>query len=207
MESGPRRGDGERSRGARVPPELRRRLLEMLLRIVVEHAGAGEGVVLLVRKDRLSTAAAISTSSGAARLLDAGEAAAALPQSILNYVLRSHERVLLDDAAARHPFSEDAYFGRKRPRSVLCLPIMRQARLLGVPYIPVTPFFPWLGPLGMIPLPSKWLIEFGEPIRTDSYDEGAADDPMLVFNVTDQVRETIQQTLYTLLMQRRSVFS
>ena len=81
------------------------------------------------------------------------------------------------------------------------------ARLLGVPYIPVTPFFPWLGPLGMIPLPSKWLIEFGEPIRTDSYDEGAADDPMLVFNVTDQVRETIQQTLYTLLMQRRSVFS
>jgi 1-acyl-sn-glycerol-3-phosphate acyltransferase len=80
------------------------------------------------------------------------------------------------------------------------------ARLLGVPYIPITPFFPLLGPLGMVPLPSKWLIEFGEPIRTDAYDEGAADDPMLVFNVTDQVRETIQQTLYTLLMQRRSVF-
>ncbi len=80
------------------------------------------------------------------------------------------------------------------------------ARLLGVPYIPVTPFFPLLGPLGLVPLPSKWLIEFGEPIRTDSYDEGAADDPMLVFNVTDQVRETIQQTLYSLLMQRRSVF-
>ncbi|HSS67049.1 MAG TPA: lysophospholipid acyltransferase family protein [Nocardioidaceae bacterium] len=81
------------------------------------------------------------------------------------------------------------------------------ARLLGVPYIPITPFFPWLGPLGMIPLPSKWLIEFGEPVRTDSYGDTAADDPMLVFNVTDQVRETIQQTLYTLLMQRTSVFS
>ncbi|HYO40025.1 MAG TPA: lysophospholipid acyltransferase family protein [Nocardioidaceae bacterium] len=80
------------------------------------------------------------------------------------------------------------------------------ARLLGLPYLPITPFFPWLGPLGLVPLPSKWLIEFGEPIRTDSYDEGAADDPMLVFNVTDQVRETIQQTLYSLLMQRRSVF-
>jgi 1-acyl-sn-glycerol-3-phosphate acyltransferase len=80
------------------------------------------------------------------------------------------------------------------------------ARLVGVPYIPVTPFFPLLGPLGMIPLPSKWLIEFGEPIRTDEFADGAADDPMLVFNVTDQVRETIQQTLYTLLMQRRSVF-
>ena len=80
------------------------------------------------------------------------------------------------------------------------------ARLVGVPYIPVTPFFPLLGPLGLIPLPSKWLIEFGEPIRTDEFPDGAADDPMLVFNVTDQVRETIQQTLYTLLMQRRSVF-
>jgi 1-acyl-sn-glycerol-3-phosphate acyltransferase len=80
------------------------------------------------------------------------------------------------------------------------------ARLLGIPYLPITPFFPWLGPLGLVPLPSKWLIEFGEPIRTDTYDEGSADDPMLVFNVTDQVRETVQQTLYTLLMQRRSVF-
>jgi 1-acyl-sn-glycerol-3-phosphate acyltransferase len=80
------------------------------------------------------------------------------------------------------------------------------ARLVGLPYLPITPFFPLLGPLGLVPLPSKWLIEFGEPIRTDSYDEGAADDPMLVFNVTDQVRETVQQTLYSLLMQRRSVF-
>jgi 1-acyl-sn-glycerol-3-phosphate acyltransferase len=80
------------------------------------------------------------------------------------------------------------------------------ARLLGVPYLPVTPFFPLLGPLGLVPLPSKWLLEFGEPIRTDEYDRGAAEDPMLVFNVTDQVRETIQQTLYSLLMQRESVF-
>ena len=80
------------------------------------------------------------------------------------------------------------------------------ARLLGVPYIPITPFFPLLGPLGMVPLPSKWLLEFGEPIRTDEYDEHAAEDPMLVFNVTDQVRETIQQTLYSLLMERQSVF-
>ena len=80
------------------------------------------------------------------------------------------------------------------------------ARLLGVPYIPITPLFPLLGPLGLVPLPSKWLLEFGEPIRTDELDGAAADDPMLVFNVTDQVRETIQQTLYTLLMQRESVF-
>jgi 1-acyl-sn-glycerol-3-phosphate acyltransferase len=80
------------------------------------------------------------------------------------------------------------------------------ARLLGVPYLPITPTFPWLGPLGMIPLPSKWLMEFGEPIRTDTIPAGAAEDPMFVFNVTDQVRETIQQTLYSLLRERESVF-
>ncbi len=80
------------------------------------------------------------------------------------------------------------------------------ARLLGVPYVPITPLFPWLGPLGLVPLPSKWLMEFGEPVRTDEYDARAADDPMLVFDVTDQVRETIQQSLYSLLMRRSSVW-
>ena len=80
------------------------------------------------------------------------------------------------------------------------------ARLLGLPYAPITPTFPWLGPLGLVPLPSKWIIEFGEPIETAGHEPGAAEDPMLVFDLTDQVRETIQQTLYTLLMHRRSVF-
>jgi 1-acyl-sn-glycerol-3-phosphate acyltransferase len=80
------------------------------------------------------------------------------------------------------------------------------ARLLGFPYFPVTPTFPWLGPLGLVPLPTKWTIQFGEPIATDHYTPEAAEDPMLVFNLTDQVRETIQHTLYKLLVQRRSVF-
>ena len=80
------------------------------------------------------------------------------------------------------------------------------ARLLGLPYLPITPFFPLLGPLGLIPLPSKWIIEFGEPIRTDAYEPDAADDPMLLFDVTDQVRETIQQTLYKLLVERGNAF-
>jgi 1-acyl-sn-glycerol-3-phosphate acyltransferase len=80
------------------------------------------------------------------------------------------------------------------------------ARLLGVPYFPLTPTFPWLGPAGLVPLPTKWVIQFGEPIATDGYPPEAAEDPMLVFNLTDQVRETIQHTLYELLVQRRSVF-
>lgn len=80
------------------------------------------------------------------------------------------------------------------------------ARLFGVPYFPITPFFPWLGPLGMVPLPSKWIIEFGEPIRTEDYGPAAAENSMELFDLTDQVRETIQQTLYRLLVSRRSVF-
>lgn len=78
------------------------------------------------------------------------------------------------------------------------------ARLLGLPYFPVTPLFPHLGPLGAIPLPSKWYIEFGEPIVTTAYEPEEADDPMTMFEVTDQVRETIQQTLYKLLAKRRN---
>ncbi|MFI6167291.1 lysophospholipid acyltransferase family protein [Nocardia sp. NPDC051052] len=81
------------------------------------------------------------------------------------------------------------------------------ARLLGLPYFPVTPLFPLLGPLGALPLPSKWYIEFGAPIPTTAYEPEAADDPMTMFEVTDQVRETIQSTLYKLLTKRRNPFT
>lgn len=80
------------------------------------------------------------------------------------------------------------------------------ARLVGAPYVPVTPTFPLMGPIGLIPLPSKWIIEFGAPVDTTVLGPQAADDPMVVFDLTDRVRETIQQTLYSLLLQRRSVF-
>lgn len=75
------------------------------------------------------------------------------------------------------------------------------ARLLGAPYFPITPTFPWLGPLGLIPYPSKWMIEFGDPIPTGEYGD-RADDPLVVFNVADQVRETVQQMIDTLLIRR-----
>ncbi len=80
------------------------------------------------------------------------------------------------------------------------------ARIGGFPYFPITPFFPWLGPLGLIPLPSKWIIEFGEPIGTDRYPDDAWDDAMLVFELADRIRDTIQETLYRNLMERRSIF-
>jgi hypothetical protein len=84
--------------------------------------------------------------------------------------------------------------------------MMPLAKILGLPYLPVTPLFPWLGPLGLLPLPSKWLIQFGEPIETAARSEDA-DDPIVVFNFADQVRETIQQTLHTLLERRPDPFS
>jgi 1-acyl-sn-glycerol-3-phosphate acyltransferase len=80
------------------------------------------------------------------------------------------------------------------------------ARLLGFPYFPVTPTWPLFGVLGLVPLPSKWVIAFGEPIATEGYDPSQADDHMTVFNLTDQVQETIQNMLYDLLRRRGSAF-
>ena len=78
------------------------------------------------------------------------------------------------------------------------------ARLLGLPYFPVTPTWPLLGPLGVVPLPSKWIIEFGTPLDTGALGPEAADDPLTVFELTDEVRETIQRTLHALLVLRGS---
>jgi 1-acyl-sn-glycerol-3-phosphate acyltransferase len=80
------------------------------------------------------------------------------------------------------------------------------ARVFNLPYFPLTPTFPWLGPLGLVPLPSKWYIEFGEPIHTEEFGAEAAEDAAVVFDLTDRVRETIQSSLYRLLVQRRSVW-
>jgi 1-acyl-sn-glycerol-3-phosphate acyltransferase len=80
------------------------------------------------------------------------------------------------------------------------------ARLFGLPYFPVTPTFPLLGPFGLLPLPSKWTIEFGPPILTDVYGPDAWQDSMLLFELTDRIRDTVQQMLYQNLMTRRSAF-
>jgi hypothetical protein len=80
------------------------------------------------------------------------------------------------------------------------------ARAVGAPYFPITPTFPWLGPLGAIPLPSKWRIEFGEPIRTDTFGERAADDRALVFELSERVRDEIQRMVYDNLVRRGSAF-
>ena len=80
------------------------------------------------------------------------------------------------------------------------------ARLTGFPYFPISLRFPWLGLLGAIPLPSKWYIDFGEPIATDDYEPEAANDLVLVSELTDQIRNIIQEMINDRLEIRRSIF-
>ena len=81
------------------------------------------------------------------------------------------------------------------------------ARATGAPYFPITPTFPLLGPLGLIPLPSRWRIEFCEPIPTEEYGPEAAEDRGLVFELSEQVREVIQAKLYENLVKRGRAFA
>jgi len=77
------------------------------------------------------------------------------------------------------------------------------ARIFGLPYFPVTPLFPWLGPLGAIPLPSNWIIEFLPPVPTHDYPVGDED---AIAELSDRIRDTIQQKLHTLVAERGPAF-
>jgi 1-acyl-sn-glycerol-3-phosphate acyltransferase len=82
----------------------------------------------------------------------------------------------------------------------------RLAKITGFPYFPITPAFPWLGLLGLVPLPTKWYIDFGQPLPMDSYGPDAATNLVLVSQLSDQVRHTIQEMLHNRLARRSSVF-
>jgi 1-acyl-sn-glycerol-3-phosphate acyltransferase len=79
-------------------------------------------------------------------------------------------------------------------------------RPLGLPYFPITPTFPFVGPLGFVPLPTKWSIDFADPIPMDQYGSQAADDPILVHRLAEHVRGTIQKMIDGRLARRRSVW-
>jgi 1-acyl-sn-glycerol-3-phosphate acyltransferase len=79
------------------------------------------------------------------------------------------------------------------------------ARLIGIPYFPISPTFPWLGLLGFVPIPTKWYIDIGEPVVTDVYPSESADNLMLVSQLTDQMRNRVQEMVYARLSQRNSV--
>jgi 1-acyl-sn-glycerol-3-phosphate acyltransferase len=79
------------------------------------------------------------------------------------------------------------------------------ARLTGLPYFPISPRFPWLGLLGTVPWPTKWYIDFGEPIASDEYEPDAAEDVAAVSRLTDRVRNIVQEMVNNRLALRRSV--
>jgi predicted ATPase/signal transduction histidine kinase/PAS domain-containing protein len=114
------------------------KLLKTLMRIALEVAGARLGYLLLMRNEELSPAAAARVDNQNVVMHVHGEPEfpeAMLPASILNYVSRSRDKVLLDDATGPNPYSTDEYFTQQRPKSVLCFPITKQTRLIGVLYL------------------------------------------------------------------------
>jgi PAS domain S-box-containing protein len=110
------------------------KLIETLLRIAVEHAGADRGLLILFPGDGPRIAAEATSGRGQVEvtLRQTAASPAELPESVLHYVVRTRESVILDDALAQNPFSADEYLRQKHVRSVLCLPLVKQAKLIGV---------------------------------------------------------------------------
>jgi C4-dicarboxylate-specific signal transduction histidine kinase len=113
------------------------KLIDRLMRIAIEQAGAERGLLIRPRgvEQRLEAEATTSGDSVIVELRDEQAGAACLPESVLHYVLRTGESVVLDDAAARSAFGEDPYIRERQTRSILCLPLINQGKLNGVVYL------------------------------------------------------------------------
>jgi PAS domain S-box-containing protein len=113
------------------------KLVETLLRTAIEHAGAERGLLILPRTDELSIRAEANTGGSCVHvsLRDTPISAAELPESVVRYAARTHESVILGDAAARNPFSTDEYIRAQQARSVLCVPLVKQSALVALLYL------------------------------------------------------------------------
>jgi len=113
------------------------KLIDTLMCTAIEHAGAERGLLILPRgvEQRVEAEATTSGDTIIVHLREAFVAEAELPESIINYVVRTQESVILDDALAQSPFSEDSYIRALRARSILCLPLINQAKLIGLLYL------------------------------------------------------------------------
>ena len=112
------------------------RLLDTLMHTAIEQAGAQRGLLLTPRGTEQRIAAEATTPGDTVKVLLRDEpVTAALPESILHYVVRTREAVILDDAAAENPFAADPYLHQHQARSILCLPLINQSKLIGVLYL------------------------------------------------------------------------
>jgi PAS domain S-box-containing protein len=114
--------------------------IRRLLVTAIEHTGAERGLLMLPRDGRfwIEAEALVQTGSIDIRLRGEVTTASELPSSVLEYVARTRETVLVDDAIAGHRFGSDDYIVRKRIQSILCLPLVKQAKLVGVLYLETT---------------------------------------------------------------------
>lgn len=155
-------------------------------------------------------------AENAERLLARGEILCVFPEGVRGmaksfaerYRLRRFGRAGLVELALRTsaPIVPTAVVGAEEIHPLLGT-WQWPARWLGLPYFPLTPTFPWLGPLGLVPLPSKWIIRFGAPIAPgERYDAKDAADPVLVGDLTEEVREAVQSMLDEELSARGSAF-
>ncbi len=113
------------------------KLIKILMTIAIEHAGAERGLLILPHGGEHRIAAETRTGRDGVevQMQDALVTPSTLPDSLFRYVARTQESVILDDATAQNLFSEDEYIRQQRPRSILCLPLVKQAKLMGVLYL------------------------------------------------------------------------
>jgi len=112
------------------------KVIERLMRAAIEHAGAERGLLIVPQGDELHTqAAATSGEDVRVELPEAARTGVALPESLVRYVMRTRETALLGDAASQNPFSGDPYIVQRRARSILCLPLINQTKIIGILYL------------------------------------------------------------------------
>jgi 1-acyl-sn-glycerol-3-phosphate acyltransferase len=157
----------------------------------------------------------VAAPENGARLLEQGEVVAVFPegQKGVSKVYRDRYRLARFGGASCVPMAlsttspiipvsvvgaEETYITLAQSSTL--------ADLTGLPYFPITPTFPWLGLLGLVPLPTKWFIDFGSPIPVEGYGPGAAGNLVLAAQLTDRVRNIVQGMVYSRLAQRRSIF-
>jgi 1-acyl-sn-glycerol-3-phosphate acyltransferase len=151
----------------------------------------------------------------AERLLDGGKLVAVFPEGVKGIGKLYRERYKLQRFGrggfirlclrTRTPLVPCAIVGAEETNPLLYR-FEHLARVLGIPYLPITPTFPALGPLGLVPAPTKWKMRFGESMRFDAYGPEAVDDEILVGRLAERVRGAIQDLIDRTLAERKSVW-
>jgi 1-acyl-sn-glycerol-3-phosphate acyltransferase len=152
----------------------------------------------------------------AERLLEAGLSVIAFPEGVKGAAKTFRDRYRLQRfgrggavrlaLAAGVPIVPVAIVGAEEAHPIL-FKVETPARALGLPFLPVTPTFPWLGPFGALPLPAKWVISFGEPLAEAKRGAEAASEDLLVARLTEELRGEVQRLVKEALRVRQGVFA